>query len=78
MQDRKYIGSTSQRSRQSENRRENEDDARALSCYDFKARLNQGKCFQRLQLAFGEESPYRATVFRWYKAFCSGRNFHQD
>ncbi|PRD22465.1 UNVERIFIED_CONTAM: hypothetical protein NCL1_49020 [Trichonephila clavipes] len=34
--------------------------------YDFKAILNQEECFQRLQLAFGDESPCRATVYRWF------------
>ena len=31
-----------------------------------------------LQLAFGDESPARATVFRWFKEFSRGRNFLQD
>ncbi|GFW31405.1 histone-lysine N-methyltransferase SETMAR [Trichonephila clavipes] len=42
--------------------------------YGFKAGLNQEKCFQRLQLAFGDESPYRATVIRWFKEFCRDPN----
>ncbi|GFV87343.1 uncharacterized protein TNCV_4033151 [Trichonephila clavipes] len=46
--------------------------------YDFKARLNQEECVQRLQLAFGDKSPCRATIFRWFKEFCSGRNSLQD
>ncbi|PRD36643.1 UNVERIFIED_CONTAM: hypothetical protein NCL1_08010 [Trichonephila clavipes] len=41
--------------------------------YDLKAGLNQEECFQRLQLAVG-----RATVFRWFKVFCRGRNSLQD
>ncbi|XP_015924023.3 histone-lysine N-methyltransferase SETMAR-like [Parasteatoda tepidariorum] len=50
---------------------------RAMIFYDFKAGLNQ-ECVQRLQLAFGDESPARATVFRWIKEFSSGRNFLQS
>ncbi|GFV51135.1 histone-lysine N-methyltransferase SETMAR [Trichonephila clavipes] len=46
--------------------------------YDFKARLNQKECVQQLQLAFGDESSYHATVFRWLKNFCSGHNSLQD
>ncbi|GFS65359.1 uncharacterized protein TNCV_2451702 [Trichonephila clavipes] len=40
--------------------------------------LNQKECVQRLQLAFGDESPCRATVFRRFKEFCSGHNSLQD
>ncbi|GFW91490.1 uncharacterized protein TNCV_3376541 [Trichonephila clavipes] len=29
---------------------------------------------KRLQLAFGDESPRRATVFRWYSEFCTGQD----
>ncbi|PRD27510.1 UNVERIFIED_CONTAM: hypothetical protein NCL1_35157 [Trichonephila clavipes] len=28
--------------------------------------------------ALGDESPCRATVFRWFKEFCSGQNSLQD
>ncbi|GFT61906.1 uncharacterized protein TNCV_4497171 [Trichonephila clavipes] len=31
-----------------------------------------------LLYAFGDESPYRATVFRWLKESCSGRNSLQE
>ena len=51
---------------------------RAMIFYDFKARLNQNECLQRLRLAFGNECPSRATVFRWFKEFCIGRNSLQD
>ncbi|GFX22657.1 histone-lysine N-methyltransferase SETMAR [Trichonephila clavipes] len=46
--------------------------------YDFKAELNQQECVQRLQLAFGDESPCREPIFRWLKDFCCGRNFLPD
>ncbi|GFT82111.1 histone-lysine N-methyltransferase SETMAR [Trichonephila clavipes] len=51
---------------------------RAMIFYDFKARLNQEECVQRLQLGFGDESPCHATVFRWFKEFYSGHNSLQD
>ncbi|GFX01039.1 histone-lysine N-methyltransferase SETMAR [Trichonephila clavipes] len=50
----------------------------AMIFYDFKAGLNQDECVQRLQLAFGEKSLCRATVFRWFKEFYRGRNSLQD
>ncbi|GFX26741.1 histone-lysine N-methyltransferase SETMAR [Trichonephila clavipes] len=50
----------------------------AVISYDFKAVLNQGECDQRLQLGFGDESPCRVTVFRWFKEFCRGRSSLQD
>ena len=39
----------------------------AIIFYDFKVGLNQEACIQRLQLAFDDKSPARATVFRWFK-----------
>ena len=50
----------------------------AIIFYDFKARLNQEECIQRLQLAFSDGSLDRATVFRWFKEFSRSRNFLQD
>ena len=49
----------------------------AIIFYDFKAGLNQEKCIQWLQLAFGDGSPIRATVFRWFKEFSRAYNFLQ-
>ncbi|GFT86435.1 histone-lysine N-methyltransferase SETMAR [Trichonephila clavipes] len=40
----------------------------------FKATLSQDDCDQRLQSAFVDDSPCRATVFRRFKEFCRGRN----
>ncbi|GFV82407.1 histone-lysine N-methyltransferase SETMAR [Trichonephila clavipes] len=51
---------------------------RAMIFYNFKAELNQQEFVQRLQLAFGDESPCRATVFRWFKEFCSRSNSLQE
>ena len=51
---------------------------RAMIFYDFKAGLNQNECLQRLRLAVGNECPSHATVFRWFKQFCRGRNSLQD
>ncbi|GFT25627.1 transposable element Tcb2 transposase [Trichonephila clavipes] len=47
-------------------RREN-----AVIFYGFKDGLNQEECVKRLQLAFGDESPCRATVFICFKEFGS-------
>ncbi|PRD31813.1 UNVERIFIED_CONTAM: Histone-lysine N-methyltransferase SETMAR [Trichonephila clavipes] len=44
----------------------------------FKAGLNQEECVQCVQLAFGDESPCRTTVFRWFEEFCRGHNSVQD
>ncbi|XP_042906074.1 histone-lysine N-methyltransferase SETMAR-like [Parasteatoda tepidariorum] len=51
---------------------------RAMIFYDFKAGLSQEDCVEQLQLALGDESPARATVFRWFKEFSRGRNLLQD
>ncbi|GFW47597.1 histone-lysine N-methyltransferase SETMAR [Trichonephila clavipes] len=58
--------------------REKREYYRALILFDFNAGLNKEECVQRLQLAFGYKSPCRATVFRWFKVFFSGRNSLQD
>ncbi|GFW61038.1 histone-lysine N-methyltransferase SETMAR [Trichonephila clavipes] len=50
---------------------------RVMIFHNFKAGLNQDECVQRLQLVLGNESLCRATVFIWFKEFCSGRNFLQ-
>ncbi|PRD27182.1 UNVERIFIED_CONTAM: hypothetical protein NCL1_36096 [Trichonephila clavipes] len=51
---------------------------RTVIFYDFKAELNLEECIQWSQLAFGDESPYRATVFRWFIEFCRCHNCLQD
>ncbi|GFX86334.1 histone-lysine N-methyltransferase SETMAR [Trichonephila clavipes] len=51
---------------------------RAMIFYSFKPRLNQEECIQRLQLAFGDKSPFCATVFTWFTEFCSTHNSLQD
>lgn len=38
---------------------------RAMVFNDFKLLLNKEQCLQRLQLAYGNKGPSRATVFRW-------------
>ncbi|GFU89992.1 hypothetical protein TNCV_2438791 [Trichonephila clavipes] len=42
--------------------------------YDLKAGLNHEECFQRLQLAFSDEPPCGANVFKSFNEFCSGHN----
>ncbi|GFU13558.1 DUF1758 domain-containing protein [Trichonephila clavipes] len=41
-------------------------------------RDSEKECFQWLKIAFGDEFPCRAAVFRWFKEFCSSRNSLQD
>ncbi|KAF8795395.1 hypothetical protein HNY73_003248 [Argiope bruennichi] len=50
----------------------------AMIFYDFKAGFNQEDCIQHLRLAFGNEGPSSATVFRWFTEFHRGRNSFQD
>jgi len=51
---------------------------RALIYYDFKCGLDKKQCMERLTLAFGEEKPSRATIYRWFAEFKRGRNFLSD
>lgn len=46
---------------------------RALIFYDFKCGLNENQCMERLTLAFGDEKPSRATIYRWFAEFKRGR-----
>lgn len=51
---------------------------RAMIYYDFKVGLSEHQCIERLQQAFGEEAPSRASVFRWYAEFKRGRSSLSD
>lgn len=41
----------------------------AMILYDFKSGLNESQSLERLQQAFGDIAPSRATVFRWFQEF---------
>ena len=57
-----------------------------LSRRDFRAMMNyeycQGnsfqKCFLNLKHCFGDQSPFKATVFRWFRQFMSGARTLED
>ena len=40
-----------------------------ILCYDFKQGLDQEECLQCLKLAYGDEAPSCAIVFRWFAEF---------
>lgn len=46
---------------------------RAMIFYDFKMGESIAGCFSRLQTAFGEQAPSRATVYNWFNEFQRGR-----
>ena len=51
---------------------------RAMILYDFKSGLNESQSLERLQQAFGDIAPSRATVFRWFQEFKRGRTSLKD
>jgi len=51
---------------------------RAMILYDFKVGLGPKECLERLQTAFGELAPSRATVYNWYGEFRRNRPFLTD
>ena len=51
---------------------------RAMIFYDFKYGLVESDCLKRLQMAFGEKSPTRATVYRWFAEFKRDRTSLSD
>lgn len=46
--------------------------------YDFKSGLNESQSLERLQQAFGDLAPSRATIFRWFQEFKRGRASLKD
>lgn len=46
---------------------------RAMILYDFKCHLKPDESYDRLQMAFMDEGPSKATVYRWYNEFRRGR-----
>ena len=51
---------------------------RVMTFYDFKVGLTEDQCVERLHSAFHDEAPSRATVFRWFREFQSGRDSFSD
>jgi [histone H3]-lysine36 N-dimethyltransferase SETMAR len=56
----------------------NREHFRAMIFYDFKSGLTQQQCVKRLNSAFGNEAPSKATVYNWYNEFKSGRFYLSD
>ena len=53
-------------------------DVRAMMCYDFCQGKSFQECFQTLKHCFGDQSPSKATVFRWFRQFMSGARTLED
>lgn len=56
----------------------NREHFRAMIFYDFKVGLSESQCVDRLQSAFRDSAPSRATVFRWFGEFKRGRGSVED
>ena len=47
--------------------------------YDYCQGKSLQKCFQILKHCFGDQSPSKAAIFRWFRLFMSGaRNLEED
>lgn len=42
---------------------------RALIFYDFKCGLTQQQCVDRLNLAYANQAPWKATIYNWFGEF---------
>ena len=46
--------------------------------YDYRHGKSIQECFQSLKHCFGDQSPSKATVFRWFRQFMSGARTLED
>ena len=53
-------------------------DFRAMVYYDYCQEKSFQECFQSLKHCFGDQSPAKATVFRWFRQFMSGARKLED
>ena len=53
-------------------------DFRAMMYYDYCQGKYFQECFQSLKHCLGDQSPYKATVFRWFREFMSGARTLED
>ena len=53
-------------------------DFRATMYYDYCQGKSFQECFQSLKHCFGDQSPSKATVFRWFRQFMSGARTLED
>ena len=56
----------------------NREHFRAIISYNFRRWLTQQQCIDELNSIFGDETPSRTSVYRWYGEFNRGRSSHQD
>jgi histone-lysine N-methyltransferase SETMAR len=50
----------------------------AIIFYNFRCGLTQQQCINELNSTFGDETPSRPSVYRWYGEFNRGRSSLQD
>ena len=53
-------------------------DFRAMMYYDYYQGKSFQECFQSLKHCYGDQSPSKATVFRWFRQFMSGARTLED
>ena len=53
-------------------------DFQAMMYYDYCQGKSFQECFQSLKHCFGDQSPSKATVFRWFRQFISGPRTLED
>ena len=53
-------------------------DFRAMMYYDFCQEKSFQGCFQSLKRCFGDQSPPKATIFRWFRQLMSGERTLED
>ena len=56
----------------------NRDHFRAIIFYNFRSGLTQQQCIAELNSFFGDETPSRTCVYRWYDEFNRGRSSFED
>ena len=53
-------------------------DFRVMMYYDYCQGKSVQECFQSLQHCFGDQSPSKASIFRWFRQFMSGARTLED
>ena len=56
----------------------NREHFRAIIFYNIRRRLTQQQCIDELNSIFGDETPLRTRVYRWYVEINRGRSSLQD
>ena len=50
----------------------------AMKYYDYCQGISFQRCFQSLKYCFGDQSPSKATIFRWFRQFVSEARTLED